>query len=54
VFELVMIHDARVIFTDGRPPLESAHKHYMGDSRGHWEGNALVVATTNYRADSRR
>jgi hypothetical protein len=45
-----MIHDARVIFTDGRPPLESAHKHYMGDSRGHWEGNALVVATTNYKS----
>jgi len=49
VFELEMIHDARVIFTDARPPLEPAHKHYMGDSRGHWEGNALVVETTNYK-----
>jgi hypothetical protein len=49
VFELEMIHDARVIFTDGRPPLPSVHKAYMGDSRGHWEGNTLVVDTTNYK-----
>jgi len=49
VFDLEMIHDARVIFTDGRPPLQSAHKHYTGDSRGHWEGNILVVETANYK-----
>jgi len=49
VFELEMIHDARVIHTDGRPHPGSAFKGYMGDSKGRWEGNTLVVETTNYK-----
>ncbi len=43
-----MIHDARVIPIDGRPHLPSNMRQYLGDSRGHWEGNALVVETTNF------
>ena len=49
VFELEMIHEARVIPTDGSAPLSAKVKHYMGESRGRWEGNTLVVETTNYK-----
>jgi hypothetical protein len=49
VLSLEMIHEDRIIYTDGRPPLKPVHKHYMGEPRGRWEGNTLVVETTNYR-----
>jgi hypothetical protein len=42
-----MIHEARVIPLDGREHVSSGLRTYMGDSRGHWEGNTLVVETTN-------
>jgi hypothetical protein len=47
-----MIHDARVIALDGRPHLPSVVKQWLGDSRGHWEGDTLVVDTTNYKPRS--
>lgn len=43
-----MIHDVRMIPTDGRPHLPSDVHQWLGDSRGHWEGNTLVVDTTNF------
>lgn len=47
------IHDARVIPLDGRPHLPSGVRQWHGDSRGHWEGDTLVVETTNYSPKSR-
>jgi len=49
-----MIHDARVIPLDGRPHLPSAVRQWLGDSRAHWEGDTLVVDTTNYKPRSFR
>jgi hypothetical protein len=46
-FRNEMIHEVRVIPLDGRQPLPAGMKSYMGSSRGHFEGNTLVVRTTN-------
>jgi hypothetical protein len=48
-----MIHDARVIPLDGRPHVSANVRQWMGDSRGHWEGNTLVVDTTNFNDKTR-
>ena len=43
-----MVHDTRVIPLDGRPHISSKIRQYVGDAKGHWEGNTLVVETTNF------
>ena len=48
VIFIEMIHDVRIIPLDGRPHLPGHIRQWMGDPRGHWEGNTLVVDTTNF------
>ena len=43
-----MIHDARIVWTDGRPHLPPTQRRWLGDSRGRWEGNTLIVDTINF------
>ena len=43
-----MIHDARIVPLDGRGHLAPSVRQWLGDSRGHWEGDTLVVETTNF------
>jgi hypothetical protein len=43
-----MVHDARIVPLDGRPHLPPTSRLWMGDSRGRWDGDALVVETTNF------
>ena len=46
--EIEMQHHVRVIPIDGREHRDSSVRQWMGDSRGHWEGNTLVVETINF------
>jgi hypothetical protein len=50
VFFMEAIHEARVIPLDGRPHLSPSMRTWSGDARGRWDGNTLVVDTTNFSA----
>jgi len=52
VILMEMIHDARVIPLDGRAHVGQNIRQWLGDSVGHWEGDTLVVDTTNYSPKS--
>jgi hypothetical protein len=49
VIRYEMIHETRIIPLDGRPHISSKVRTHMGDARGHWEGDTLVVETTNFK-----
>jgi hypothetical protein len=51
VIQNEMVHETRVVPLDGRPHVGPGVRTYMGDGRGHWEGNTLVVETTNFVKD---
>src|SRR5208337_116026 len=53
VFEYEGSHLFRIVPLDGRPHLGASVKLWMGDSRGHWEGDTLVVDVTSYNGKSR-
>ena len=42
------VHETRIVPLDGRPHLDPSVRQWLGDSRGHWEGDTLVVETTNF------
>ena len=43
-----MVHDARIVPLDGRPGLPNQIRQVLGSSRGHWEGDTLVIETANF------
>ena len=49
-----MVHDARIVPLDGRPQLPADLRQWIGSSRGHWDGDTLVVETINRRDQSFR
>lgn len=48
VISYEMIHDTRIIPLDGRPHIDGSIHQYMGNARGRWEGDTLVVETANF------
>jgi NAD(P)-dependent dehydrogenase (short-subunit alcohol dehydrogenase family) len=49
----LLADDARIVWTDGRPHAPETFRRWLGDSRGRWDGNTLVVDTTNFTDKTR-
>jgi hypothetical protein len=54
VIQEEMLHNDRIVSLDGSPHPPANVTFWNGDSRGHWEGDTLVIDTTNYRQDPKR
>jgi hypothetical protein len=52
VIQLEIVHETRIIPLDGRPHLPGTMDTWLGDSHGHFEGNTLVIDTTNFNGRS--
>jgi hypothetical protein len=52
IIRLELVHETRIVPVDGRPPLPAAIGQWLGESRGRWEGDTLVIETTNFNAES--
>jgi hypothetical protein len=52
VLQLELIHETRIVPLDGRAPLPGQLRPWLGSSRGHFEGNTLVIDTTNFNGES--
>jgi hypothetical protein len=52
VIRLELIHETRIVPLDGRPPLDPAIKQWLGESRGRFDGDTLVIETTNFNGNS--
>jgi hypothetical protein len=46
-----MVHTARIVPLDGRPRLNATVRQWSGDSRGHWDGDTLVIETANFNPE---
>ena len=47
-----MVHEVRVVPLDGPPHVGDSIRQWNGDSRGHWEGDTLVIDTTNFTGET--
>jgi hypothetical protein len=48
-----MVHTARIVPLDGRPQLNASFRQWSGEARGRWEGDTLVIETTNFKEERR-